>query len=190
MHLVRFCAEAEMWSNRNNPYYLMITFLTIIAGIFIISGCSSHENKKTQFESIENQETSGAGQYFPGKDIHLVVISSKDQVGDLDSWISRDAQSTLEKLDYSSFFALAIFQGIKPTNRYSIEITRVTREGNTVNLETRIQNRDPELEAADVETSPYHLISIAKAGTWNGDFDFNVIQNGNIITSTTTHFIP
>jgi hypothetical protein len=177
-----------MLSN-DKPYNLMIIFMGIITGIMIISGCSSRENKKIQFETIEHEESSGAGHDYPGKDIHLVVISSHGEVSDLDSWVSQDAQDTLEELDYSTSYALAVFQGLKPTNRYDIEITRVTRTDNTIHLETRIQNRDLELEAADVQTSPYHLISISKTGTWNEDFNFNVIQNGNIITST-THFIP
>jgi hypothetical protein len=178
-----------MLSNRNTPYNLLIILFGIITGIMIISGCSSSEGKQIQFETIEHQETSGAGHDYPGKDIHLVVISSHVEVSDLDSWVSQDAQDTLEELDYSNFFTLAVFQGLKPTNRYDIEITRVTRTDNTIHLETRIQNRDPELEAADVQTSPYHLIAIVKTGTWNEDFNFNVIQRGNIITST-THFIP
>jgi hypothetical protein len=164
---------------------LFIVILGIISCMIVITGCSPSEDKKIQFETIEQQEWPG----YPDKDIHLVIISSKNEVGGIDAWVSEDAQNKLIELDYSNFFALTVFQGIKPTNRYSIEITNVTRTNNTINLETSVHNRDPDLEAADVQTSPYHSISIEKVGDWNEDFAFNLIQSGIIITST-THFIP
>ena len=137
---------------------LSIVIFGVIACMLIINGCSSSKGKKIQFDTVEIQDSTGTGQNYPGKDIHLVVIPSIDDVSDIDSWVSEGAQNELIELDYSKFFALAVFQGIKPTNRYSIEITKVTRTDNTINLETNVHNRDPNLEAADVVTSPYHLI--------------------------------
>jgi hypothetical protein len=178
-----------MSRNRSMRRNLSIVIFGVIACMLIINGYTSSKGKKIQFETVEIQDSTGTGQNYLDKDIHLVVIPSIDGVGAVDSWVSEGAQNELMELDYSKFFALAVFQGIKPTNRYSIEITKVTRTDNTINLETNVHNRDPNLEAADVETSPYHLISIIKAGNWSEDFTFTVIQNGTIITST-KHFIP
>lgn len=141
------------------------------------------------FETIAQSYSPGTGEPYAGTSIHLEVISTLAEAASLGGWIDPDASNRLAAVDYSHSFVLALFQGNKPTDGYSIEIIRIQRQGDSIALTIRLQTPLPGSSANDVITSPYHLVRVEKSGQWGKDIPFNVLQDGENVLSL-SHFVP
>jgi len=151
----------------SHPLVNILLLLGVLPGIVItLSGCRSRFGKKLSFETIDQQESPGTGQVYPENDVYLVVISSTSEVGELDEWISEAAKLALLELDYSDYFALAVFRGYKPSTGYPIEITSVRRQKNTVTVEITLQDPLPGISVGDTVIS--HTMSLKSKRTGAG----------------------
>jgi hypothetical protein len=138
------------------------------------------QGEELAFETIERAETPGTGGEYPGRDPRVVVIARVEEIDALKDTISIAAQNELRKLDFNSYFAIAVFQGLKNTNKYGVDIQRVIRNGNQIAVFAHFTERDPELEAADIITSPYHIVRVEKDG-FQGEFEFFLNVDGEVI---------
>jgi hypothetical protein len=123
------------------------------------------------FETIERADVPGTGGEYQGEDPRMIIINSAEQIDALGETISLSAQDELRKLDFNQYFAIAVFQGLKGSNMYGVDIQRVTRNGKTITISAHFTERDPERTAADVNTSPYHIVKVQKDGL-QGELDF------------------
>ncbi len=190
---------------RDAGWLLLLVLLTM----FVLSACRPQETElpaetteKTEvapsrqsqetdlpFETVEQKLKADLGPPYEGREPGLMVIARPEEVANLDDWVTEDAKTQLQMLDYDAHFALAVFQGWKPTDGYSIQVERITRQGDKVTVYVRLQEPQPDREKRDIETSPYHLVQMQKVGAWAGDVTFNVVADGAVITSV-THDIP
>jgi hypothetical protein len=92
-------------------------------------------------------------------------------------------------MDYNAYFALAVFQGMKPTDGYGVQIERIVRRGNEVTIHAQFQEPRPDQKKNDIVTSPYCLIQVQKIGTWDQNIEFNVIADGSVVIPA-SHNIP
>ena len=136
------------------------------------------------FETVERAEISGTGDDYPGKTPNLMVITRAEDVIALGNTVSPSAQDELSKLDYNIYFVLVVFQGIKGTNMYGVDIQRVTRDENRITVFAHFTERDPEMAAADVITSPYHIVKVPRDGL-KGEFEFFLNGDGEVILKVT-----
>jgi len=158
--------------------------------IFIVTACSFQQQSGLSFETIEAEdEMAPSGQHYGEQYPAIAVVATPGEITSLDNWVSSDALERLENLDYESQFVIAVFQGKKPTNQYGVEIEEVLREQDRVIIEARFRERQPDLEAADEITSPYHLVQVQKQGDWKRDIVFDLIV-GETIVATLSHYIP
>jgi hypothetical protein len=132
------------------------------------------------FETIETADFPGTGDEYPGENPRMVIIARAEERDALGDTISLSAQDELRKVDFNQVFVLAVFQGLKGTNMYGVDIQRVTKSGNTITIFAHFTERNPELEASAVNTSPYHIVKVQKDGL-QGEFDFFLIVDGETI---------
>jgi len=141
------------------------------------------------FQTIERADTPGTGQNYEGEEPKLIITAEIEEINKIENTVSLDAQKQLHNTDFSEYFPVAVFQGVKPTNMYGAEIRRVSRRGDTVVIYAHFTQRDPEREAADMLTSPYHLVKIRKEGGLQGKIEFILDVDGTVLTQQ-THLVP
>jgi len=165
-------------------------FLCLLATMSLI-GLSACQPKETNlpFETIEQRDTSGTGKVYESKQPGLIVIAVSEETPNLDALVTSKAQARLQSLDYNPHFVIVIFQGWKPTTRYSIQIERVTRRENTVTIYALFREPKPDEPKGDEVTSPYHLVQVQKVGTWGQQITFNLVVGDATVTSL-VHRIP
>jgi len=138
----------------------------------LVAGCSREQEivlptETTEitipFETIEKSEEPVTGEYYEGSEPKLVVITKIEDIDTLGNTISTNAQERLRNLDYNQQIAIVVFQS-DHIDWIGIEIQRVTLKNNLVMIEADITERNPEYEFLDTKLSPYHVISIPKAG--------------------------
>ena len=134
------------------------------------------------FETVERADLPGTGGEYASEVPALAVIASPKEAAALGDTISLAAQDALGKLDYSSQFAIAVFQGIKGSNMYGVEIQRLYWDSDRITVVAHFTERNPELEAAAVQTSPYHIVRLPKAGL-QGELQFILNADGEDILS-------
>src|SRR3990172_6925272 len=173
-------------ARRSSRYVVNILLIVAVLSSVVITlgGCRSRFGEKLPFETVEREETPVTSQEYPEKDVDLVVISSATEVSELDEWVSEAAKLALLELDYSDYFALAVFRGYKPSTGYPIEITSVRRQENTVTVEITLQDPLPGMGVSDIVTSPYHVIKIDKGEAWNEEIIFDSLQDDTSVLSS------
>ena len=159
--------------------------LALFTGLFL-NGCKNvlpttmftptSQGVELAFETIERSDVPG----IQGEDPKMVIIARGEEIDTLGDTISFSAQDELRNLDFNEYFVIAVFQGLKGTNMYGVDIQRVTKSGNTLTIFAHFTERNPELGAADVNTSPYHLVKVQKNGL-QGEFDFFLNVDGQVI---------
>jgi hypothetical protein len=156
----------------------------------IVTACQSQRQNELFFETIEAEnEAAPGGEYYKEQEPRIVIVARLEEISNLNSWISSKALDQLGRLDFESYFAVTVFQGQKPTNRYGVEIRDVTLEDSKVTINAQFLERAADEEAADEVTSPYHLIQVQKNGMRGRSITFELVVSGTIVASV-SHYIP
>ncbi len=140
-----------------------------------------------QFETIDKAELSWTGKYYEEKEPGLFILARIDDIHFVERYVSEKALSELQNQNFAKVFVIAVFQGEKPTDENSVEIKRVTRRGDKITIYTQFTTPKPHTVAADMITSPYHLIKIQK-DSMKGDYRFSVVVDGKEIIQQTRSF--
>lgn len=168
--------------------YKTISMLCLLFALAGLNACQPQETDLS-FETIEQRDASGTRQIYQDKQPGLIVITTLEEVANLDALVTPETQARLQSLNYDADFVLAVFQGWKPTDGYDIQVERITHLRDKVTVFVRLQEPPPDRKKNDIVTSPYHLVQVQKVGTWDGDATFNVVVNGTVIASV-SHNIP
>ncbi len=163
-------------------------FLSVLAISLGLSACQPKE-VDLLFETIERRDASGTGQVYQDRQPGLIVIATPEEAASLGALVTSESQAQLQNLNYNTYFAIAIFQGRKPTTRYSVQIERITRKGNMVTIHALFKEPQPSEAKGDEVTSPYHLVQVQKVGTWGQTITFNLVA-GDVIVTSLSHYIP
>jgi hypothetical protein len=139
------------------------------------------EGTPLPFETIDQSE------YGPGGDSAYASeqpwIEILQQAGDLEAIkgkISRDALELLRQVDFQSHIVVGVFQGLKPTDDYGVDILAVDRMEMRVSIYAEFIAPEPRMEARAIETVPYQLIKLDRKGL-AGSRVFELIVEGTTI---------
>jgi hypothetical protein len=143
---------------------------------------------EVSFETIEMAEIPGTGFEYPGREPALVIITSRDDIPLLGKNVSKHSQSFLNPIDFSGHFVLTVFQGIKGTNLYGVEIQHIFQKGNVITIYAHFTERDPSVGAGTIMTSPYHIVKVSRQGLV-GPMEFVLLADGEEIIRQ-THYMP
>lgn len=150
--------------------------------LFALAACQPLKTD-LPFETIEQKIWAGTGEAYRHSQPGLMVIARPEETSKLDNLITQQAHSHLQTLDYSAYFALVVFQGLKGSGGYTVEIERVTRQGNRVTISVQFQEPQPSSAVISAVTSPYHLVRVSKSGTWDELIEFTVVASGRQVLS-------
>jgi hypothetical protein len=87
-------------------------------------------------------------------------------------WKEHDAQRAAPPLDFTQSIVVAVFLGTRPTSGFAVEIAAVRTEGNRVVVEYREQRPPRDALLAQVLTSPFHIVRLARTA---GSIEFHRI---------------
>lgn len=89
----------------------------------------------------------------------------------------------ISKVDYDSHFVVIVYQGLKSTTEFYLEVLAVKRQGNEISVCT--QFHEPRLGQATGQamTSPYYIAEIEKPQDIHGEYTFILISNGETVSS-------
>ena len=170
---------------RRKMNWLLALILTLSLGL---SACKPQETD-LPFEILEQEEINLAGQAYETREPGLIIVAQPDEVTELDDWVTEASKEQLRVIDYNAYFALAVFQGVKPTDGYGVQIERIVRKGNEVTIYAQFQEPSPDREKNDIVTSPYCLVKVQKIGAWEQNIMFNVIVDDSVVIYA-SHNIP
>lgn len=172
--------------NRNRLYWLFS--LVLIISVLGVNACKPQEINLI-FRTVEQEEWSSTGEVYEDRKPGLVFIAHPGEVIDTKGWITGNAEERLQAMDYDVYFAVSVFQGLKPTDGYGVQIEQVKQTDNKVTIYAQFQEPQPDQKKNDIVTSPYHLIQVQKVGNRDQDITFSLVVNDVVVISL-SHFIP
>ncbi len=163
----------------------LILMVALLAGLV---ACRPQETL-LPFETIEKGEfPPETPQHYEGKVPKLVIISGMADIVGLSHSVSPKAETVVRELNFSQYFAVAVFQGLKPWANYSVEIRQIIYQGNVVTIYAHFSEPQPGTQLPAVETSPYHLVKVQK-GELTGKKEFILNADGTTVDQQ-THTLP
>jgi len=129
------------------------------------------------FETIEKDDGFGGGWMYEGKEPRLVVIANEEETELLGSDVPRLVEM-LEGIDYARHFAIAVFQGHKGNGGFGAEIRWICQQDDVITIYTHFARPEPGQEQIAALTSPYHLVSVSRAGLEAREIEFVVVADG------------
>jgi hypothetical protein len=79
-------------------------------------------------------------------------------------WSQHAGDRTRPAVDFSKEMVVAVFLGTRPTAGFSVEVVGARQEGATLIVSYRESRPQPGAVAAQVLTSPFHLVAVPKHG--------------------------
>lgn len=112
------------------------------------------------FETIERADAGIT--YHTGKNPKIILVGAAEEVDAFGGTLSTYAVSELKSLNYNQFLGVVVFQGIKPSSEYGVDIQFIGYSEGIVYVYANFILPDPEKEVENEETSPYQVIKIPK----------------------------
>jgi hypothetical protein len=113
------------------------------------------------------------------------VITGPEDIRLIADWISPEGLSGLQGVNYADNLALVVFQGLKPTLSYGVQIQQITYQDGIVNVYAQFEEPEPGTEELTQESSPYHLIQLQRFAGLGERTRFDLIANGALVDSYT-----
>lgn len=161
------------------------TLALVIIGSLIVSCSSGNANTSSAlaFETVA-LDSSSHSDYYKAQEPAIIILTKSEDLKNIRGLVSTNAETALQNLDFNQELAIAVFQGRKPTDHYSIRVAQVIRSNYLINIQVEIELPTPSVKKNDVFTSPYHLIKLKKGGLANQTFVFNLMQGTAVLGST------
>jgi hypothetical protein len=135
------------------------------------------------FITIEQKDWGGSGEAYQATKPGLMIISNQSDIANLGKWVTSEATSKLQELDFENSFALTVFQGWKDSGGYDVQIERITRAGTTINIYSQFHEPGPNEARTTQVTSPYHLVTVQKDWEWDQEFLFQLIVDDAVVAT-------
>ncbi len=139
-------------------YFLWLTIAVALTGT---TSCGPKE-VELPFETIEQGNHHGD---YSIQEPRVVLITSREELDQLEGLVSQAALSQLAELDFQQHFAIAVFRRVQATSGYDVIIDRVIRQGGKIVVYVQFWEPSPHWEVQSSETSPYYLIRVHKDDT-------------------------
>lgn len=175
----------------NLSFYNIIMLVSMAFSVtFGLGACNPKPKEVTlPFETIEQTDWAGTEKPYESREPSMIIVSLPEEVDNLSGFISEESKAKLQALDYSSHFAILVLQGWKPTTGYKVNVVRVSRLKDIVNVYADFVEPKPNEEKGNLVTSPYHLIQIPKTERWGQDITFTLVVSETTVISL-SHNIP
>jgi hypothetical protein len=165
---------------------------TLTLSVLYLAACQSQEIE-LPFQTIAQGEGFPTGRSYPGEKPDLLIITAPEEVDTpgLEVQFPPDLAEQLRAVNYNDRFVIIVLRGqlggTSPS--YAIDVLEVVRSGNRVVVRTHFGELGPEEGVLMAFSSPYHILTVAKAGTWNQKIRFILEEDGKMVKER-THFVP
>ena len=162
------------------------TLILMLFGILIVScqigGQNSPNNQEyLAFETIELEHQRN---FYRAESPTIVVITNPEEAKNISGWVSPQTQAKVEKINFNQDFAVAVFQGSKPTSGYAIEVVGVSKSKNQINVQASVKLPERNTVQTQAFTSPYHFVKLEKTGMSGKRFVFSLMEGTEILAAT------
>ena len=86
-------------------------------------------------------------------------------------WTEHAGGRTRPNVDFTKEVVAAVFLGSRPSAGYAVEIVRARQDGASLVVSYKETRPAPDSVAAQVLTSPYHIVAIQKGSTTDVKFE-------------------
>ena len=131
----------------------------------------------------------GVDQAYRGRSPQLVVIASLDALSSIQDQFPPQYLEILSDVDFTTHFAIVIYQGLKESTHYSVEVIDVKRQDSTIFVCTQFHEPLPEVARGSMETSPFYIMKVEKSEGLKREFVFTLTDHGDEIFRQ-TEIIP
>lgn len=166
------------------PSRLLVMVVLLLASL---AACQPQESEQLSVETMVQESNPDSIRQWEGKEPKLLIIASVQDVKEAKPFVTAEALTTLQQMDFTAHFAILAFRGLRGSAPVRFKIERVVRQGNEIVLYAQAGTEGPNSE----ESSPYHLIEVKKDGNWGADFTFKLYFNQESrAVASTTHHVP
>jgi PrcB C-terminal len=180
---------------RNGGYGYMarVPLVNLPPGAYVLTvdarsrlGAGASARRQTEFTVLNTmlsaQAAAPAGQGSAMQTIDKGVQSSVDRARQvvartqaewLETWRMHDYERPAPPVDFARQMVLGVFMGSRPTAGFEVDITRVHDEGGTLVVDYRETGPASRAVAAQVITSPFHLVAVPRH---DGDVKFQKVE--------------
>lgn len=133
--------------------------------------------RRVPFETIEHVEAPGSGKFWFSPKPGLQILTSYDDVItpslQVSEHVSDRGYEMLLDVDYETYFVVIAYAGTSGSGHEGIEIQRIVRQGEQINIYANMGNSTPDA----MQTSPYHSVLVHKKGSWGKEFTCTLFVN-------------
>ena len=172
----------------------LITIMLLLLAISLL-GCSREVEKHPPQESllvwdqIADDWGAPSNYRYRGKEPRLVAVTDQASVSSLQGQLRPDHLEMVAKVDFSAYFVLVVYQGEKYTTGYSVKVTDIKRDMDTVLVYASFQRPSPGEVKGEIMTSPYCIVKVKKTEEFKGSFTFVLVANGEEVARQ-TYVVP
>jgi hypothetical protein len=152
----------------------------ILLCLLLLAGCNPAEvsprlrsfwegGERIPFETIAQEEWGGG---YPYMEPRLVLLTTVESVNEIADFVSTQDLPKVQQVDFSTHAVIAVFRGLQPGSKQDVVIDRILlQEASKMTVVALFRTpRDGE-PSATVQTSPYHLVKIAKDNRISGQLE-------------------
>lgn len=168
---------------------LVNTLLSLLVVALLLSACAQKETELA-FHTIEQAKVIQPGmQMYEAQEPALIMVVSREEIRELDNFVSSEGRDIIAQLDFSTYLVLAAFHGMS-TYDYDIRIKRVTYQDTVVKIYAEFIEPHKGQVLHPTAASPYQIIALEKLESFaEKEIRFVLIADEKEITSV-AHQIP
>ena len=137
---------------------LVCTLLSSLVIAVLLSACAQKEIELA-FHTIEQAKVIQPGmRMYEAQEPDLIVVTSREEIRDLDNYVSPEGRDIIARLDFSTYLVIAAFHGMS-TYDYDIRIKRVTYQGAVVKIYAEFIEPHKGQVLHPTAASPYQIIA-------------------------------
>jgi hypothetical protein len=129
--------------------------------VLFLASCQAKE-EKLSFETIEKEELSWTGTLYESSDPGIITILNAEEITKINKLITDKAMKIIKETNYKDSFVIAVFQGNKPTTGYGVNIEKMARYEQSINIFVSLTEPKPNFQVRQIVTSPYQIVEVPK----------------------------
>lgn len=165
------------------------SLLRLLIMVMLLGACAQQEIELA-FYTIEQAKVIQPGmQMYEAREPALMVAASKEEISDLDNYISPEGRETIAQLDFSTRLVIVAFHGMS-TYDYDLRVKRLTYRGAVVKVYAEFIEPHKGQMLHPTAASPYQMIAVEKPESLAGkELSFVLIANDREVASV-VHCLP
>jgi hypothetical protein len=173
-----------------NTLSRLVIGLFFIMMVILLSACVPQEIS-LPFQTVEKEVGTRAGaQRYEDKQPDLMIVATADEISSLLPYLAPESRSVLTDTDFDRYFVVTVFQGLKPTYDYAVQIDRVAYSDKNVKIFSQFLEPSKGQMVHPAQSSPYHVVKVEKPHALTGkEVEFTLVVADDKVL-TVTHHLP